>query len=72
MALIEAGTQPLNDLLAAMHTKALVAELERRRGSEPDSNGKDYRRVARDGGARRSGCWSCSASSRWWCASRSR
>ncbi|MGA6948158.1 MAG: MerR family transcriptional regulator [Solirubrobacterales bacterium] len=41
MALIEAGTQPLNDLLAAMHTKALVAELERRRGSEPDSNGKD-------------------------------
>ena len=39
MALIEAGTQPLNDLLAAMHTKALVAELERRRGSEPDSNG---------------------------------
>jgi len=41
MALIEAGTQPLNDLLAAMHTKALVAELERRRGSEADSNGKD-------------------------------
>jgi DNA-binding transcriptional MerR regulator len=32
MRLIEAGTQPLNDLLAAMHTKALVAELERRRG----------------------------------------
>jgi DNA-binding transcriptional MerR regulator len=30
--LIEVGTQPLNDLLAAMHTKALVAELERRRG----------------------------------------
>jgi DNA-binding transcriptional MerR regulator len=39
MALIQAGTQPLNDLLSAMHTKALVAELERRRGSEPDSNG---------------------------------
>jgi DNA-binding transcriptional MerR regulator len=39
MALIEAGNQPLNDLLAAMHTKALVAELERRRGSEPDSDG---------------------------------
>jgi len=35
MELIEAGTQPLNDLLAAMHTKALVAELERRRGAEP-------------------------------------
>jgi DNA-binding transcriptional MerR regulator len=34
MALIEAGDQPLNDLLAAMHTKALVAELERRRGSD--------------------------------------
>ena len=34
MALIEAGNQPLNDLLAAMHTKALVAELERRRGLE--------------------------------------
>jgi DNA-binding transcriptional MerR regulator len=32
MELIEAGNQPLNDLLAAMHTKALVAELERRRG----------------------------------------
>ena len=31
MRLIEAGNQPLNDLLAAMHTKALVAELERRR-----------------------------------------
>jgi DNA-binding transcriptional MerR regulator len=41
MRLIEAGNQPLNDLLAAMHTKALVAELERRRGSEVDSNGKD-------------------------------
>jgi DNA-binding transcriptional MerR regulator len=34
MRLIEAGTQPLNDLLAAMHTKALVAELERRRSGE--------------------------------------
>jgi DNA-binding transcriptional MerR regulator len=39
MALIEAGNQPLNDLLAAMHTKALVAELERRRGSETDASG---------------------------------
>jgi DNA-binding transcriptional MerR regulator len=37
MALIEAGNQPLNDLLAAMHTKALVAELERRRGTELDN-----------------------------------
>jgi DNA-binding transcriptional MerR regulator len=43
MALIEAGNQPLNDLLAAMHTKALVAELERRRGSdlEPAGRGAD-------------------------------
>jgi DNA-binding transcriptional MerR regulator len=39
MALIEAGTQPLNDLIAAMHTKALVAELERRRGSSGDDSG---------------------------------
>ncbi len=38
MELIEAGTQPLNDLIAAMHTKALVAELERRRGSEQDGD----------------------------------
>jgi DNA-binding transcriptional MerR regulator len=37
MQLIEAGTQPLNDLLAAMHTKALVAELERRRGSDGEN-----------------------------------
>jgi DNA-binding transcriptional MerR regulator len=40
MALIEAGNQPLNDLIAAMHTKALVAELERRRGAG-DGNGSD-------------------------------
>ena len=38
-ALIEAGNQPLNDLLAAMHTKALVAELERRRGSDAAAEG---------------------------------
>jgi DNA-binding transcriptional MerR regulator len=37
MRLIEAGTQPLNDLLSAMHTKAMVAELERRRGSDSES-----------------------------------
>jgi hypothetical protein len=29
--LIEAGAQPLQDLIAALHTKALVAELERHR-----------------------------------------
>ncbi len=34
LELINAGNQPLNDLLSAMHTKALVAELERRRGAE--------------------------------------
>ena len=39
MRLIGAGTQPLNDLLAAMHTKALVAELERRRGSGDGTTG---------------------------------
>jgi DNA-binding transcriptional MerR regulator len=31
--LIEAGAQPLNDLIAALHTKLLVAELERHRAS---------------------------------------
>jgi DNA-binding transcriptional MerR regulator len=31
MELIEAGTEPLKDLIAAMHTKVLVAELERQR-----------------------------------------
>jgi DNA-binding transcriptional MerR regulator len=41
MVLIEAGNQPLNDLLAAMHTKALVAELEHRRGSDLEPAGKD-------------------------------
>jgi DNA-binding transcriptional MerR regulator len=30
--MLEAGAQPLKDLIAAMHTKLLVAELERRRG----------------------------------------
>jgi DNA-binding transcriptional MerR regulator len=30
--LIEAGAEPLKDLIAAMHTKLLVAELERQRG----------------------------------------
>jgi DNA-binding transcriptional MerR regulator len=45
MALIEAGNQPLNDLLAAMHTKALVAELERRRGSDLEPAGRDADRA---------------------------
>jgi DNA-binding transcriptional MerR regulator len=31
MELIEAGAEPLKDLIAAMHTKVLVAELERER-----------------------------------------
>ncbi|HEX3735560.1 MAG TPA: MerR family transcriptional regulator [Solirubrobacterales bacterium] len=30
--MLEAGAQPLKDLIAALHTKLLVAELERRRG----------------------------------------
>ena len=34
--LIESGSQPLNELIGAMHTKALVAELERRRGAGSD------------------------------------
>ena len=62
MALIEAGNQPLNDLLAAMHTKALVAELERRRGSEPDSNGRRLQATSARWRSSRSGCWSRSAS----------
>jgi len=33
MELIEAGAEPLKDLIAAMHTKLLVAELERQRAS---------------------------------------
>jgi DNA-binding transcriptional MerR regulator len=32
--LIEAGLEPLNELMAALRTKQLVAELERRRGSD--------------------------------------
>ena len=40
MELIEAGVEPLNELMAAMRTKQLVAELERRRGSEPPGDGK--------------------------------
>jgi DNA-binding transcriptional MerR regulator len=32
MELIEAGVEPLNELMAALRTKQLVAELERRRG----------------------------------------
>ncbi len=31
--IVEAGAQPLNDLIAALHTKLLVAELERHRAS---------------------------------------
>jgi hypothetical protein len=40
MELIQAGAQPLNDLLAALHTKALVAELEGRRNSKAENGGK--------------------------------
>jgi DNA-binding transcriptional MerR regulator len=31
---IEAGSEPLNELIGALHTKALLAELERRRGAD--------------------------------------
>ena len=31
MRVIEAGAEPLKDLIAAMHTKMLIAELERER-----------------------------------------
>ena len=34
--LIEAGAQPLQDLIAALHTKALVAELERHRAQRDE------------------------------------
>jgi DNA-binding transcriptional MerR regulator len=34
--LIEAGAEPLNELMAAMRTKEVVAELERRRGSDDE------------------------------------
>jgi DNA-binding transcriptional MerR regulator len=33
MELIEAGAEPLKDLIAAMHTKLLVSELEKQRGN---------------------------------------
>jgi DNA-binding transcriptional MerR regulator len=33
MELIEAGAEPLKDLIAAMHTKVLIAELERQRST---------------------------------------
>jgi DNA-binding transcriptional MerR regulator len=36
--LIEAGVEPLNELMAALRTKQLVAELERRRGA-PEKKG---------------------------------
>lgn len=37
--LIEAGSEPLNELMSAMRTKELVAELERRRGAEDGKGG---------------------------------
>jgi DNA-binding transcriptional MerR regulator len=33
MEIVEAGVEPLNDLIAALHTKLLVAELERHRAA---------------------------------------
>ncbi len=37
MELIEAGLEPLNELMSALRTKQLVAELERRRGDDDAS-----------------------------------
>jgi DNA-binding transcriptional MerR regulator len=39
MALIEAGVEPLNELMGALHTKQMVVELERRRGAGGDGSG---------------------------------
>jgi DNA-binding transcriptional MerR regulator len=41
--LIEAGSEPLNELMAAMRTKEVVAELERRRGSD-DSGAEEAKK----------------------------
>lgn len=38
--LIEAGSEPLNELMAAMRTKEVVAELERRRGGDAGAGKK--------------------------------
>jgi DNA-binding transcriptional MerR regulator len=41
MEIIEAGLEPLNELITALHTKLMVAELERRRpGQAPDWTGE--------------------------------
>jgi DNA-binding transcriptional MerR regulator len=37
--MIEAGVEPLNDLISALHTKLLVAELERLRGEREPKDG---------------------------------
>ena len=37
--LIEAGAEPLQDLIAALHTKLLVAELERHRAARREGDG---------------------------------
>ena len=47
--MIEAGVEPLNDLIAALHTKLLVAELERVR-AEPKGREADRARRLRGRG----------------------
>ncbi|MCE3265961.1 MAG: MerR family transcriptional regulator [Solirubrobacterales bacterium] len=47
--LIEAGSEPLNELMAAMRTKEVLAELERRRGSEGGAPGEDGQGGSEDG-----------------------
>jgi DNA-binding transcriptional MerR regulator len=41
--LIEAGAEPLQELIAALHTKQLVAELEHRRGANAGADGDKKR-----------------------------
>jgi DNA-binding transcriptional MerR regulator len=40
MELIESGSEPLNQLIGALHTKALLAELEGRRNAKGGNGGK--------------------------------
>ena len=46
--MLESGAQPLQDLIAALHTKLIVAELERHRASRgwvPRFNPHDESRI---------------------------
>jgi DNA-binding transcriptional MerR regulator len=41
VAMVEAGAEPLHDLISALHSKLLVAELRRQRGSQERSAGSN-------------------------------